>query len=161
MVLRRIVLRVLSGCGGDQRSRATETNVDDSLLNGVRILAIDDHIDARESLSTLLEQFGACVSTAGSAAEALAVLPQVKPEILIVDIGLPDEDGYSLLKRVRALPLREGGQIPAVALTGFTREQDRRMAASVGFQRHLAKPVNIEELLSTLKHLVELQRGFD
>jgi signal transduction histidine kinase/CheY-like chemotaxis protein len=136
-------------------------DADDWLLNGVRILAIDDHIDTRESLSTLLEQFGASVSTAGSAAEALAALPRVKPEILIVDIGLPDEDGYSLLKKVRALPIAEGGHIPAVALTGFTREQDRRMAASVGFQRHLAKPINVEELLSTLKHLVEQQRGFD
>ena len=134
---------------------------DDSLLNGIRILAIDDHIDSRESLSTLLEHFGACVSTAASAAEALAVLPRVKPEILIVDIGLPDEDGYSLLKKVRALPIGEGGQIPAVALTGFTREQDRQMAASAGFERHLAKPVNIRELLSTLKNLVEQQHGFD
>ena len=147
----------------EQASAAYRFNpqMDDSLPNGIRILAIDDHIDARESLRTLLEHFGACVSTAGSAAEALAVLPRVKPEILIVDIGLPDEDGYSLLKRVRALPLREGGQIPAVALTGFTREQDRQMAASAGFQRHLAKPIKIEELLSTLKHLVEQQRGID
>ena len=123
--------------------------------------AVAFDIDARESLRTLLGEFGACVSTAGSAAEALAFLPRVNPDILIVDIGLPDEDGYSLLKRVRALPLREGGQIPAVALTGFTREQDRQMAASAGFQRHLAKPIKIEELLSTLKHLVEQQRGID
>jgi CheY-like chemotaxis protein len=79
--------------------------------------------------------------------------------MLIVDIGLPDEDGYSLLKKVRALSAEQGGQVPAIALTGFTRDHDRRMAAAAGFQQHLSKPLNIGELLSAMKHFVG--RGLD
>lgn len=128
---------------------------DSVMLDGITVLVIEDHKDAREVLSTLLEQVHASVSTAASAAEALAVLPQVKPDVLIVDIGLPDEDGYSLLKKVRALAPEQGGQVPAIALTGFTREQDRRMAAVAGFQQHVSKPLKIAELLSALKYIVE------
>lgn len=128
---------------------------DSVMLDGITVLVIEDHKDAREVLSTLLEQVHASVSTAASAAEALAVLPQVKPDVLIVDIGLPDEDGYSLLKKVRSLAPEQGGQVPAIALTGFTREQDRRMAAVAGFQQHVSKPLKIAELLSALKYIVE------
>lgn len=132
----------------------------DSLtLDGITVLVIEDHKDAREVLSTLLEQVHASVSTAASAAEALAVLPQVKPDVLIVDIGLPDEDGYSLLKKVRSLSPEQGGQVPAIALTGFTREQDRRTAALAGFQQHVSKPLKVDELLSVLKHIVEENRN--
>lgn len=138
-----------------------QLNVDNSTLDGIKILVIDDHIDGREMLGTLLEQVRAQVSTAASATEALAVLPQVKPDILVVDIGLPDEDGYSLLKKVRSLPPEQGGQVPAIALTGFTREQDRRMAAAAGFQRHISKPLNVEELLAALKHFVEKNHNVD
>ncbi|MGH7907294.1 MAG: response regulator, partial [Candidatus Binataceae bacterium] len=124
-------------------------------FDGLVVMIVDDDVDGRESLAALLAHFGARVITTGSAAETLAALQRIKPDLMVADIGLPDEDGYSLLRKVRALSPERGGRVPAVALTGFSREQDRRLAESAGFQRHLSKPLNIDELLSTLTSLVE------
>ena len=92
-------------------------------LTGVRVLVVDDEPDARELLRAVLAEAGALVETARSAAEGLEVLQRFQPNVLVSDIGMPDEDGYAFLRRVRSLP--RGGAIPAIALTAYAREEDR------------------------------------
>ena len=116
-------------------------------LQGVRVLVVDDDTDTREFLVFLLEQAGASVISASSAGEALRELTQFKPDILLSDIGMPDMDGYMLMRQVRALPSEEGGQIPAIALSAYAGEMNQQQAIAAGFQRHLAKPVEPEELI--------------
>ena len=143
----------------DATRESGETNkrsrVDSRVLADLVIMVVEDEVDGRELLSQLLEIAGAQVVSAGSAFEALEIFERVHPDILVADIGLPDEDGYSLLRKVRALSPEQGGRVPAVALTGFTRGQDRELAELAGFQRHLAKPVHIEDLISTVKSLAQ------
>jgi len=110
-------------------------------LRGVRVLVVDDEHDTREVLSVMLTRYGAEVRTAGSAVEALDILRQWKPAVLVSDIGMPEEDGYALIAKVRALPEAEGGDVPAIALTAFAAAQDKERALAAGFQRHIAKPV--------------------
>ena len=129
--------------------------VDAKELADLVIMIVEDDVDGRTLLATLLELAGATVLSAGSAPEALAILERAQPDILVTDIGLPEEDGYSLLKKVRALPAEQGGRVPAVALTGFASGEDRRLAESTGFQRHLSKPVKIEDLVSAVKSLAQ------
>jgi CheY-like chemotaxis protein/anti-sigma regulatory factor (Ser/Thr protein kinase) len=119
-----------------------------------RILVVDDEEDNREVLKMLLEECGAHVVTAASAAEAFQALRETKPELLVSDIGMPGEDGYGLIARVRALPATEGGGVPAVALTAYARVEDRTRALTAGFDMHVAKPVEPAELLSLLTHLI-------
>jgi signal transduction histidine kinase/CheY-like chemotaxis protein len=118
--------------------------INEQAVRGLTVMLVEDDLDGREALASLLEHFGVNVVTAASAAETLATLPRVKPDVLLADIGLPDEDGYSLLKKVRALPVEQGGRVPALALTGFTRDQDRRLALAAGFQGHVGKPFKID-----------------
>ncbi|HEX8249163.1 MAG TPA: ATP-binding protein, partial [Pyrinomonadaceae bacterium] len=124
-------------------------------LSGVRVLIVDDDNDARLLLTTIIEKSGADILTASSVAEALETLKNFRPHILISDIGMPGEDGYSLIRKVRALYPEEADKISAVALTAYAREEDKTLALEAGFQMHIAKPVNPEELLSTLKELSE------
>jgi PAS domain S-box-containing protein len=119
-------------------------------LANVQILIVDDEPDARLLLTTIVEQRGAHVLAVASAAEALAALKQFQPDILVSDIGMPGEDGYALIRRVRALSPEAGGRIPAVALTAYAREEDRMRALLAGYQVHVAKPVNPAELLVVL-----------
>lgn len=126
-------------------------------LAGVRILAVDDSPDTRELLMVLLQQHGAEVITASSAAEALALLQTAQPDVLISDIGMPEIDGYSLIRQIRALPTESGGQIPAIALTAYAREDDRQRALDSGYQRHLAKPLDVATLVQTVVALVQTQ----
>jgi CheY-like chemotaxis protein len=126
-------------------------------LEGVRVLVIDDEAEARELVATLLEQLGAKVTAAASAAEAMSVLTsresRRRPNILISDIGMPDEDGYALIKRVRELPAERGGNIPAIALTAYGRSSDKIRAIGSGFQVHMAKPVEPAELAEVIARL--------
>lgn len=115
-------------------------------LRGVRVLVVDDEHDTREILSVMLSRYGTEVRTAGSVAEALEVLKGYKPDLLVSDIGMPVEDGYVMISKLRALPAAEGGTIPAIALTAFASPQDREKALASGFQRHLSKPVEPVEL---------------
>jgi PAS domain S-box-containing protein len=115
-------------------------------LRGVRVLVVDDERDTREILAVMLGRFGAEVRTAGSAVEGLATLKEWQPNLLVSDIGMPGEDGYVFLGRVRELAADAGGQIPAIALTAFASSQDRQRALEAGFQVHLAKPVEPVEL---------------
>lgn len=118
-------------------------------LDGLLILAVDDEEDTRQLLVQTLTHYGATVTTASSAAEALSELVAKNPDILVSDIGMPEEDGYSLIRRARAQNIK----IPAIALTAFTRAQDRMRALSSGFQNHVSKPVEPDELATVIASL--------
>lgn len=122
-------------------------------LSGFWILAVDDEADAREIVSFMLQMNGAQVTSANSAVEALEILKGAQgrlPDVLLSDISMPNESGYALLEKVRALPAENGGQIPAVALTAFNRPEDRQSAFEAGFQKHLGKPVEMEDLIAAI-----------
>ncbi|HSK78183.1 MAG TPA: ATP-binding protein [Thermoanaerobaculia bacterium] len=123
-------------------------------LHGLRILVVDDEPDARELLLTLLRDCGAQVETVPSVRDALGIFPRLRPEVLISDIAMPDEDGYDLIRQVRMLPAGAGGRIPAVALSAYARAEDRRRAFLAGFNMYVAKPVDPEELLIVVASLV-------
>lgn len=120
---------------------------------GVRVLIVDDEPDARAMVRRLLEDCQVEVIAAASAAEAFEALVQWRPDVLVSDIGMPNEDGYSLIRRVRSLPPENGGVTPAVALTAYARADDRISIVAAGFQQHLAKPVEPAELLTIIASL--------
>ncbi|HEU4407860.1 MAG TPA: ATP-binding protein [Polyangiaceae bacterium] len=122
-------------------------------IEGLRVLVVDDEPDARELLAAMLAQCKAEVRTASSAAEALELLRAFRPDVLVSDVGMPGEDGYSLLDRVRALAPGEGGRTPAVALTAYARSEDRSRALLAGFNMHVAKPIDPTELLIVLANV--------
>ncbi|HEY7511854.1 MAG TPA: response regulator [Vicinamibacteria bacterium] len=127
-------------------------------LYGLKLLVVDDDLDTRELLDWVLRRAGAEVATAGSAREALDALDKERFHLLISDIAMPDEDGYSLLKKVRALPPERGGRIPAVALTAHSMVQDRLQSLRAGFQSHVPKPVVPEELVEVVASIIHLRR---
>lgn len=122
-------------------------------LAGVSVLVVDDEPDARNLAKRLLEECRADVSTAGSAAEAFDLLCRVRPDVVVSDVGMPGEDGYTFIRRVRALPPESGGRTPAAALTAFARSEDRRRALIAGFQSHVTKPVEPMELVAVVASL--------
>ncbi|RYZ38308.1 MAG: response regulator [Myxococcaceae bacterium] len=124
-----------------------------TVLQGLHVLVVDDEPDARELLSAVLESRGAVVFTAASAHEGFEKLRLFRPQVVLSDIGMPGEDGYSLLRRLRALPDDQGGQTPAIALTAFARMEDRTRALLAGFQMHVPKPIDPAELVSVLATL--------
>jgi two-component system CheB/CheR fusion protein len=128
------------------------------LLDGLRILVVDDEAGILELLKTILEQSGAQVTAVASAKEAIAVLTANlrKHDVLLSDIGMPDEDGYALIRQVRALGAELGGQIPAVALTAYVRVEEQSESLAAGFQRHIAKPVELAQLVSVIAELAKL-----
>jgi CheY-like chemotaxis protein len=130
---------------------STYQNLD---LSGVRVLVVDDQPDARELLKRVLSECDAQVLTAGSAGEALEVITKEKPDVLVTDIGMPEMDGFELLRRVRALTQDRGARIPAIALTAFARSEDRTRALRAGFQVHVSKPVEPAELVATVASVV-------
>jgi signal transduction histidine kinase/ActR/RegA family two-component response regulator len=125
----------------------------DVSVAGLRVLAVDDDVDTLETLMSLLQQYGADVRTASSAAGALAVLDVWTPDLIISDIGMPTEDGYSLIRKIRARPPERGGQVPALALTAYARVEDRLQVLAAGFQMHLPKPIEPSELLAVVSSL--------
>jgi CheY-like chemotaxis protein len=120
---------------------------------GLRILVVDDEADARDLVSTLLERCGAQVRVASSAREALTEMKRFRPDVLLCDLAMPDEDGYALIRRIRSLPPSEGGRVPAAALTAHARAEDRRKTLLAGFNMHVPKPVDPEELLAVVASL--------
>ncbi|MFS0515035.1 ATP-binding protein [Nostoc sp. UIC 10607] len=124
-------------------------------LTGVRVLVVDDDADSRDFAAFVLEQDGAFVIAVSSAFEALQALAQVKPDVLVSDISMPDMDGYMLIHQVRTWTPEQGGQIPAIALTAFARNDDQQEALKAGFQMHVPKPFNPEELIAAIAKLVE------
>jgi CheY-like chemotaxis protein len=117
-------------------------------LDGLRILIVDDEADTRELLKQGLEYCGARVRVAGSAAEAVDAIVALVPDILISDIGMPGIDGYDLIRQVRGLPPDRGGKVAAIALTAYTRVQDRLQALRSGYDMHVPKPVELAELVA-------------
>jgi len=128
-------------------------------LDGVHVLVVDDEQDARELLLTILTQSGAVVTTASGVADAVDKLKLVNPDLLMSDIEMANEDGYSLIRKVRALEEGLGRKIPAIALTAHARSSDRLRALSEGFQMHIAKPVEPAELVLAIANLTNRGRG--
>lgn len=126
----------------------------DPRIAGAQVLVLDDDATAREVLHLLLSRSGASCRAASSPSEALALLSERLADVIVSDIEMPDEDGYSFIRRVRALDEGHGGTIPAIALTAFARPEDRRRTAAAGFQSHLAKPVDVELLVRTIARLM-------
>jgi len=124
------------------------------LLEGTRILAVDDEPDARELLGFILGKGGASVELAASTEQALKILESWQPDIIVADIGMPDEDGYSLIRKIRTLDRQEIARLPALALTAYARAEERTEALSAGFQAHMTKPVEPSELIVTLNFLL-------
>lgn len=124
-------------------------------LSGLSILVVDDETDTREFLKAALEQYGAQVMLATSSQEALSLLQTEKPDLLLSDIGMPDEDGYTLIEKVRSLSPAEGGHTPAAALTAYARESDQLQALAAGFQGHLSKPIEPMQLLTLVLKLAD------
>ena len=122
-------------------------------LDGVRVLVVEDEADARHLLAAVLQKRGARVFMAASGAEALEMLERDRPDVLLSDIALQDQDGYDLIRKVRSLSAERGGRIPAAALTGYGRLEDRMRALSAGFQLHAAKPVEPAELIAVVASL--------
>ena len=122
-------------------------------LDGLRLLIVDDDEDARALLERILQDQGATVSAASSAEEALLVVQELLPDVLISDIGMPDVNGYTLIRRLRTMPANQGGRTPAVALTAYTREEDGERAFSAGFQAHATKPIDPDRLVALVANL--------
>ena len=128
-------------------------------LDGVRVLVCEDDADTRELLAIMLRGAGAEVQTVVSASEALATLAASPPDVMVSDIGLPGEDGYGLMTRVRALPPEQGGRVPAIALTAYARAEDAEMATRAGFDLHVAKPVHETRLIRAIGKLAHTLRS--
>jgi signal transduction histidine kinase/ActR/RegA family two-component response regulator len=136
----------------DARSRADENRPAPLLvrLDGLHVLVVEDNADGREVMSMMIEQAGGRVTAVASAREALEALESLEPDALVSDIGLPDEDGYALIRRLRSREAERGGFLPAVAMTGFVRAEDRARILAAGFQVHVPKPVDPAELTAAI-----------
>ncbi|MEG3987981.1 ATP-binding protein [Microcoleus sp. S28C3] len=131
-----------------------EARSDDLDLANLHVLVVDDERDSLEFVAFVAEQAGAKVAALGSASEALQLLSTTPFDILLCDIGMPDMDGYMLVRQVRTLPPEEGGQIPAIALTAYAGDFNQQQALAAGFQRHVAKPVEPNELVEAIVTLL-------
>jgi two-component system CheB/CheR fusion protein len=134
--------------------RSASENVESLKLGGLRILIVDDEENTREAFSILLKSFDGDVRAASSVSEALIIFREFKPQILVSDIGMPGEDGYSLIQKIRALGSDAGGNVPAIALTAYASGSDVERAYSAGFQEHLSKPVEASDLCRAIIQLV-------
>ena len=149
----------------DKESRLSRTvmrendPLPDVSLADVHVMVVDDEVDARELVKRLLELAGATVSLAGSASEAIERILAAPPDVLVCDIGMPAEDGYSLIRQLRLLEESQASDLPAVALTAYARSEDRTKAIRAGFQNHLSKPVEPAELLAIVSSLAGRRVG--
>ncbi|MBD2180822.1 hybrid sensor histidine kinase/response regulator [Aerosakkonema funiforme] len=125
----------------------------DRTLADLQVLLVDDEPDVRQFVSLALEEYGARVIAVASAGEAMKTLTHLQPDVLLSDIGMPEEDGYTLIRKVRDLNTAQGVFIPAAALTAYAREEDGIHALAAGFQMHLSKPVDINELVTAVAKL--------
>ncbi|HEX8266918.1 MAG TPA: ATP-binding protein [Pyrinomonadaceae bacterium] len=162
----RLPLRALTEAVPDENGASSVLNLnlasggDLSIdLHGLRIVVVDDERDARELLRSLLTTYGAEVMICSSAGEAFEAVRREKPDLLVSDIGMPEEDGYSLIAKIRRLPETEGGKTPAIALTAFARIEDRIHALSQGFQMFVPKPVEPNELIAAIRSLAGINES--
>ncbi|MBD2482557.1 PAS domain S-box protein [Planktothrix sp. FACHB-1365] len=126
-----------------------------SVLQGTRILVVDDEADTRDLLVFILQQQGAKVEAVASALKALQLLSQFQPDLCLFDIGMPVIDGYMLIRKIRSLPIEQGGKIPAIALTAYATEIDQQKSLTAGFQCHLPKPIEPNELITAISELLQ------
>jgi PAS domain S-box-containing protein len=124
-------------------------------LKGLKVLVVDDEADMRDLIAVILEQYGVEVRVAASAQEAISILDEFQPDILIGDIGMPEMDGYTLLRQIRSRSPEQGGQIPAIALSAYAGEYNRKQALAAGFQMHLSKPIEPAQLVAAISRLVK------
>lgn len=122
-------------------------------LEGVTILAVEDHADSLELLTAALMSLGAIVYPATTSGEAFQLLLEHRPQLIVSDIGLPDEDGCSLMRRIRALAAEEGGRTPSIAVSALTSAEDRKRALAAGFHDFVAKPMDLLKLTSSIHAL--------
>jgi PAS domain S-box-containing protein len=145
-------------------SAAEQTEVlsaQDLDLTGVRILTVDDDLDVREVLTAILTQAGAEVLTVASAAEVLTALNSFQPDVLVSDIGMPELDGYTLIRHIQALFARRGKYLPAIALTAYARQEDAQRALQEGFQQHLSKPIEPARLIQAIAWCIRQSEVFE
>jgi signal transduction histidine kinase len=142
---------VAAAAGEAGRPAKPESN--GARLKGVRVLVVDDEQDARDVIGEILRRSGAEVTTAGGAQEGLELLGRVRPDVLVSDIAMPDEDGFTFIRTIRQLAPEDGGGVPSVALTAYAREEDRVRILAAGFQSHLAKPVEPADLVAAIAKL--------
>jgi CheY-like chemotaxis protein len=138
------------------RPASTDSSAPDLDLGGVSVLLVDDEPDTSEVVAAQLQVCGASVQTAGSASAALDLIQQTRFDVLVSDIGMPGEDGYSLIRKIRSLSDSAAASIPAAALTALARKEDRRQALQAGFQMHLTKPVDSRTLVTAVATLNRL-----
>ena len=136
----------------DQRLSPQMPKID---FNGFHVLLVEDDADSREMLEMALSSFGVRTTAVDNAADALRLVKETRPSLLISDVGLPGEDGYDLIQKVRRLPSEEGGTVPAIALTGYVSLQDRARALEAGYQEHMAKPLEVETLIEMVKDFAD------
>jgi CheY-like chemotaxis protein len=141
-------LAVVNQAAGDAPRPHAALRADE--LQGLRVLVVDDQADARTLIRRVLTDCGAVVATASTTDEAVAAVEADHPDLLVSDIGMPDSDGFELMRRVRALGPARGGDLPAIALTAFARSEDRTRALRAGFLVHVSKPVDPSELVATV-----------
>jgi signal transduction histidine kinase len=128
----------------------------DVRLDGVRLLVVDDDVDSRDLIEAILAEQGATVASASSARDALRLLEECRPDVLLSDIGMPDMNGYTLLRTIRAMPSERGGKTPAIALTAYARPSDGEQALAAGFHAHVMKPIDQSKLIAVVADLARL-----
>ncbi|MEH2307589.1 hybrid sensor histidine kinase/response regulator [Nostoc sp.] len=153
-------LPLLQDNRGNRENREATGEISSSVastpLAGLKVLVVDDEADTRNLLSFMFEEYGAIATAVASVDEALAVLEQAKADILISDIGMSEQDGYTLIRKLRSLEPEKGGCMPAIALTAYTREEDRLEALSAGFQQYLSKPIDPNKLIAMVASVLKL-----
>jgi hypothetical protein len=122
-------------------------------LSGLQVLVVDDEPDVREVLVSAIEQEGAKAIAATSVGEAMETLEQVQPNVLVSDIGMPDEDGYALIRKIRDREAEQGKRLPAIALTAYTEAEECKQTLEAGFQLYISKPVNTTRLVMAIAKL--------
>jgi PAS domain S-box-containing protein len=148
-------LAEVSSYNSNQEAAANELAAGTTDLSGLRVMVVDDDPDTREILCMVLSQYGAEVHAAGSSADALGAFREWKPNVLISDLGMPGEDGFAFIQKVRTFAPEDGGNIPAAALTAYAREEDRQRARSAGYQIHIPKPVDPTKLATVVAGLAK------
>ncbi|MBE9180452.1 response regulator [Oculatella sp. LEGE 06141] len=133
----------------------SEQTMSSTDLSGIQVLIVDDEVDTREFLILMIEQHGASVRAVASADEVLELLHGLMPDVLVSDIAMPEKDGYELIQAIRKRPADRGGNLPAIALTAYATEGDCEKAIAAGFQQHIAKPVDPEELIAAIARLAK------
>jgi CheY-like chemotaxis protein len=153
-----VTLPLVTTSNADFGSRKEDAAEQSVALTGIRILVVDDNLDARELLRLSLTRSGAEVHVGATVRAALDILQQWEqwqPDVLVSDIGMPGEDGYDLIRQVRSLPDDRGGQIPAVALTGYASSKEAARVLAAGYQMFVPKPIDLAELVAVIRSVIE------